>query len=65
MPLLNDGDHKIVSNNCPLSLLAILSKICEKVAINQFSVYLQKGEKLSPHQSGNKSHHSPETLNYI
>ena len=63
IPLLKDGDHEIASNNRPLSLLAILSKICEKVALKQFSEYLHKGKKLSPHQSGNKSHHSTETLN--
>lgn len=63
IPILKDGDHEIASNNRPLSLLTILSKVCEKVVLNQFSDYLQAHNKLSPHQSGNKSLHSTETLN--
>ena len=54
------------SNNRPLSLLIIfLSKICEKVALNQFGSYLMKNKKLSTHQNGNKKHHSCETLNLL
>ena len=39
IPLLKDGAHEIAPNNCPLSFLVILSKICEKVALKQFSEY--------------------------
>ena len=33
--------------------------------MNQFGSYLMKSTKLSPHQSGNKKHHSCETLNLL
>ncbi|CAB4043026.1 Hypothetical predicted protein, partial [Paramuricea clavata] len=65
IPLLKDGNHEKASNNRPLSLLTFLSKICEKVALNQFGSYLMKNKKLSTHQSGNKKHHSCETLNLL
>ncbi|CAB3997530.1 RNA-directed DNA polymerase from transposon BS, partial [Paramuricea clavata] len=65
IPLLKDRNHEEASNNRPLSLLTFLSKICEKVALNQFGSYLMKNKKLSTHQSGNKKHHSCETLNLL
>ena len=65
IPLLKDGNHEEASNNRPLSLLTFLSKICEKVALNQFVSYLMKNKKLSTHQSGNKKNHSCETLNLL
>ena len=63
IPLLKAGDHKAPSNNRPLSLLNFASKVCEKIALEQFSVYLMSHKCLSSHQSGNKSLHSTETLN--
>jgi hypothetical protein len=63
IPLLKEGDREVASNNRPLSMLAIASKICEKVALNQLTDFLQKNESLSTHQSGNKNSHSTETLN--
>jgi hypothetical protein len=33
IPLLKEGDHEVASNNRPLSMLKVLSKICEKVAL--------------------------------
>ena len=35
-----DGDHEVASNNRPISLLAALSKVCDKVVLNQFTAYL-------------------------
>ena len=55
IPLLKEEDHEQASNNRPLSLLKVVSKICEKVAFNQFSLYLSQNNHLSPHQSGNKN----------
>ena len=40
-----------------------LSKICERVALNQFTEYLTRCNRLTNHQSGNKKSHSTETLN--
>ena len=65
IPLLKEGDHELASNNRPLSLLKVASKIFEKVAFNQFSLYLSQNNHLSPQQSGNKKQHSTETLNIL
>ena len=51
IPLLKEGDHEVASNNRPLSLLAVASKICDKVVLNQFSAYLFSNGRLSSHQS--------------
>ena len=37
--------------------------MCEKVALNQLTEYLNKYNLLSPCQSGNKRNHSTETIN--
>ena len=63
IPLVKEGDNEIPSNNCPISLLPALSKICERVALNQFTEYLTRCNRLTNHQSGNKKSHSTETLN--
>ncbi len=49
IPILKEGDHEQAPNNQPISLLQILSKICENNILS--------------HQSGNKRHHSTEMLN--
>ena len=36
IPLLKEGDHEILCNNRPLSLLVMISKICEKIVLKQF-----------------------------
>jgi hypothetical protein len=51
------------NNNRPVSLLPAIAKICERVALNQLTDYLVRYKRLSRHQSGNKKHHSTETLN--
>ena len=53
----------VASNNRPLSLLDVLSKVCEKIVLEQFNAFLVSNKRLSPHQSGNKKHHSMETIN--
>ena len=63
IPLVKEGDNEIPSNNRPISLLPALSKICERVALNQFTEYLTRCNRLTNHQSGNKKSHSTETLN--
>ena len=63
IPIVKDGDHEVASNNHPISLLAIASKVCEKIVLEQFSSYLISKNLLSPHQSGNKKLHCTETLN--
>ena len=63
IPIHKDGDHEVASNNRPISLLAALSKVCDKVVLNQFTAYLTERILLSNNQSGNRKNHSTETLN--
>ena len=59
------GDPEVANENRPVSLLPALSKICERVALNQFTEYATKRNCLSGHQSGNKKRHSTEILNIL
>jgi selenophosphate synthase len=64
--LATDGElahlsHEEANYNRPISLLPILSKICEKTALNQFMPYLVANDRLTTKQSGNKRWHSTET----
>jgi hypothetical protein len=65
IPLLKEGDHEVAANNRPLSMLKVLLKICEKVALNQFSGFLNRTDRLSSQQSGNKKYRSTETLSIL
>ena len=60
-PILKEGDHELANNNRPISLLPVLSKVCERVALHQLTSYLTTNHRLSVHQSGNKTWHSTET----
>lgn len=60
-PIPKEGDHELANNNRPISLLPILSKVCERVAHNQLMEYLTSKGRLSTKQSGNKEKHSTET----
>ena len=60
-PIFKQGDHEKPENNRPISLLPILSKVCEQIALNQFVPYLESNKRLSSTQSGNKQFHSTET----
>lgn len=60
IPVHKQSDEK-PENNRPMFLLPILSKICERTALNQFMPYLVLNEPLSTNQRGNKMRHSTET----
>ena len=60
-PIPKEGDHEQANNNRPISLLPMLSKVCEKVVLNQVVSYLDINKRLSTEQSGNKKYHSTET----
>ena len=60
-PILKDGDHEIPSNNRPISLLPVLSKVCERAAHDQLVFYLSTKQRLSTQQCGNKKWNSTET----
>ena len=48
-PLLKEGDHEVANNNRPLSLLPAISKICERVALNQLTSYMNEKKCQSKH----------------
>jgi hypothetical protein len=54
--------YEMPNNNRPLSLLTVVSKICEQAALNQLMEYMSQKGCLTEHQSGNKKMHSTETL---
>ena len=60
-PIPKQGNHELPNNNRPISLLPALSKLCERVAYNQFVTYLTTKERLTTKQSGNKKWFSTET----
>ena len=61
-PIPKEGDHEIANNNRPISLLPILSKVCERVAHNQLMESLTSKGRLSTKQSGNKEKHCEKTI---
>ena len=52
----------MANDNRPILLLPIVSKICERVALNQLNAYTDSEKRLTEHQSGNTRMHSMETL---
>ena len=65
VPHLKDGDHEVPNINRPISLLPVLSKVAEKIALIQFNNFLTKQDKLTQHQSGNRKNHSTEALSLL
>ena len=62
MPIPKD---EIANNNRPVSLLPATSKVCERIALNQLTSYMNKDKRLTEHQSGTKAMHSCEILNVL
>ena len=54
IPLIKEGDHEIPSNNRPLYLLIVASKICEKIVLRQFTPFLSFRNRLTSHQNGKR-----------
>ena len=55
VPHRKEGDHEVANNNCPVSLLPVLSKVAERIAMRQFNDYLTLHNQLTRHQSGNRT----------
>ena len=60
-PIPKNADHEQANNNRPISLLPILSKVCERTVHNQLIPYVDTKQRLSSQQSGNRRFHSTET----
>ena len=65
VPHPKEGDHEVANNDRPVLLLLVLSKVAERIAMRQFNDYLTLHNRLTRHQSGNRSLHSTETLSLL
>ena len=61
VPILKSGDSEEPANTRPISLLPILSKVCERAAHSQFTNFLDSNNVIHHLQSGNKNLHSIES----
>ena len=61
IPLYKKGDRSDPGNFRPISILSVVSKLCEKVVCLQLSSYLEKNHILCENQHGFRSGHSTET----
>ena len=61
IPNLKSGYSDDPENTRPISLLPIISKVCERAAHTQFMDFLDKNSKISGLQSGNRKFHFTET----
>ena len=60
-PLFKKGSKTDPSNYRPISLLPLLSKVFERVVLNQTEEFLSLNRVLYDHQSGFRKHHSTDT----
>ena len=60
-PIPKQGDHEQPCTNRLISLLHVLSNVCERILMNQLTAYLTTNNCLSAKQSRNKKFHSTET----
>ena len=61
VPILKSGDSEKPGNTRPISLLPILSKVCERAAHLQFTNFLDSNNVIHYLQSGNRKLHSTES----
>ena len=65
VPHSKEGDHEVPANKRLISLLPVLSKVAEKLVLQQYTSFLSDKKLLTKHQSSNKRNHSTETLNLL
>ena len=61
VPVLKSGDSEEPANTRPISLLPILSKVCERAAHSQFVNFLDSSNIIHQMQSGNRKFHLTES----
>ena len=61
VPILKSGDSEEPANARPISLLPILSKVCERAAHSQFVNFLELSNIMHQMQNGNRKFHSTES----
>ena len=61
IPIQKSGDYEDPANTRPVSLLPIVSKVCERSALSQFRDFLDSNGIIHHSQSGNRKLHSTET----
>ena len=60
IPIYKKGDNTIFSNYRPISLLPSISKIFEKIILEQITTYLDTNNLIHKHQCGFRKNHSTE-----
>ena len=61
VPLTKVKNLTALTDTCPISLLPELSKILERIVLDQLSSYLERNKLLDEHQSGFRKGHSIQT----
>ena len=61
IPIQKSGDYEDPANTRPVSLLPIVSKVCERSALSQFRDFFDSNGIIHHSQSGNRKLHSTET----
>ena len=60
IPVPKSGNFNEPVSTCPISLIPLLSKVCERLAHRQFVDFLNRTGKISKFQSSNRESHSTE-----
>jgi len=61
IPILKSGDSEEFANTRPISLLPLISKVCQRAAHSQLVNFLSSKDTIHHLQSGNRKFHSTES----
>ena len=61
IPLFKQEERSNLNNYCPISIIPVVTKVCERIVYNQFYEYLTENNLISCNQSGFRSLHSTVT----
>ena len=61
IPLFKQEERSNLNNYCPISIIPVVTKVCERIVYNQFYEYLTENNLISCNQSGFRSLHSTAT----